>query len=593
MRKLATLALTASLSLAAPLQAHWGHGGSHGGDEEGEEGHAGWGHGGAPQGTGGWGSGGGLQGKTGWILPIDSEAGFVEIINDRLLVWRVDTDLRKPARFMESAIYLIGRYFPRGAFDFVVFFIPWFENHSWAAGQYYGNATMHAENGSEEEDLVGQVSVTWSDAGSVLSKSDTLNHELLHKWAAKGVPSGCVGSDGWHWGFASANGVLGGYDKNTLEDMGDGVYMMDRFSTLWGMEIRLRFSPIELYSMGLATADEVPDLQCLVNARWHEDRCYQDDEHNWKCKVRADGVSNHTAEQYLQSVSQDPSTHTHAAQTERKNKFRVLGIAPVFMSGPNFNDVQIKSIARMLERYEDPVTQNFVDDGFISFYEATGGRATVKTGIEDVFMDSGEERHCSDLELCPTVPLIGAAVNGDVDLARVLIERGADLEAKDSKGQTALWWAVGFSPDMARVLIEAGADVNTKNNTGWTPLHRVWWVPDLARALIEAGADLEAKENSGWTPLHWVAFQNGADVARVLIAAGADVNAKNNTGRTPLHQAAWTGALNAARVLIAAGADVNAKDNSGETPLDLAVVEGAHSEVAQLLRDAGAEESEE
>ena len=61
---------------------------------------------------------------------------------------------------------------------------------------------------------------------------------------------------------------------------------------------------------------------------------------------------------------------------------------------------------------------------------------------------------------------------------------------------------------------------------------------DCVKALIEAGADLNAKENDGWTALHLAARNGKLDCVKALIEAGADLNAQKNDGSTALHLAA-------------------------------------------------------
>ena len=82
---------------------------------------------------------------------------------------------------------------------------------------------------------------------------------------------------------------------------------------------------------------------------------------------------------------------------------------------------------------------------------------------------------------------------------------------------------------------------------------------DCVKALIEAGADLNAKENDGWTALHLAACNGKLDCVKALIEAGADLNAKDNDGWTALHLAARYGKLDCVKALIEAGADLNAK----------------------------------
>jgi ankyrin repeat protein len=97
---------------------------------------------------------------------------------------------------------------------------------------------------------------------------------------------------------------------------------------------------------------------------------------------------------------------------------------------------------------------------------------------------------------------------------------------------------------------------------------------DLVSLYLAKGANPNAKDEWGDTALH-EAVSRGKSVVIVksLIASGADVNAKNNTGDAPLHEAAsrtWSGVEEAVQLLTAAGASREEKNNSGQTPLDIA-----------------------
>lgn len=114
-------------------------------------------------------------------------------------------------------------------------------------------------------------------------------------------------------------------------------------------------------------------------------------------------------------------------------------------------------------------------------------------------------------------------------------------------------------------------------------------MPEVAELLIERGADVNARDpETGYAPLHWAASQGNTEVAEMLISKGADVKAVDNLGRTPLHAAAACDYSAVAAMLIEKGADVDARDKFGNTPLHLAASSGSDL-TAKLLLDKGAD----
>ena len=136
--------------------------------------------------------------------------------------------------------------------------------------------------------------------------------------------------------------------------------------------------------------------------------------------------------------------------------------------------------------------------------------------------------------------------------------------------------------DRAAVLIERGADVNAKNEDGNTALllacgygiHRDEARTEMVELLIEKGADIEAKDRNGRTPLMIACQQGYTNVAKLLIEKGADIEARKGNGETALMVACMYGRADVAQMLIEKGADVNAKNEDGETALDYATNEG-------------------
>jgi ankyrin repeat protein len=192
---------------------------------------------------------------------------------------------------------------------------------------------------------------------------------------------------------------------------------------------------------------------------------------------------------------------------------------------------------------------------------------------------------------------------GHEEVCRVLIAAGADVNAALANGRHPLGEAtVRGHEEVVRLLLANGADVNLCINDYGTALHAAarYGHPALADILLTAGADVDAISRLG-TPLHLAAFAPKgvestviAEIVKKLIDHGADVHIKHElTGQTALHAVAMRGRTEAARLLIDAGADVSAKDNRGRTPLAYAQRRYESREVAELLRQHGAEEPSE
>jgi ankyrin repeat protein len=153
----------------------------------------------------------------------------------------------------------------------------------------------------------------------------------------------------------------------------------------------------------------------------------------------------------------------------------------------------------------------------------------------------------------------------NLNLVRDLINLGI-INVQDEDGCTPLHWAAGEgSVEIARILIDAGANVNVKDKEGNTPLHIAAneGEPEIAILLINAKADLNVQDNLGWTPLHTTVYYGAEEVAWMLIDAGAKLNVQSNIGYTPLHLAASFWRVEIARMLIDAGADQTILNGDG------------------------------
>ena len=242
--------------------------------------------------------------------------------------------------------------------------------------------------------------------------------------------------------------------------------------------------------------------------------------------------------------------------------------------------------------------------------------------------------------------LVDAARNADKEALRTLLKQGANVNAPEADGTTALHWAT-YRDDLegADLLIRAGAKVNAANDLGATPL---WTAsqnanaamvrrllqaganpnaalllgetvlmaaahsgnPDIVEQLIARGANVNARAARGQTALMWSVGQKHAAVVKVLLAHGADVHARSDEwsqvqavpphglpaynqsiphgGETALMFAARVGDLTSAKLLVAAGANVNDADAWGVSATVLAEHSG-FDELVEFLLDHGAD----
>ena len=107
------------------------------------------------------------------------------------------------------------------------------------------------------------------------------------------------------------------------------------------------------------------------------------------------------------------------------------------------------------------------------------------------------------------------------------------------------------------------------------------------RILVESGADVDARDMFGDPALHAAIKEDDPEILRILVEAGADVDAKNSFGDPALHRAILKGDSEMVRILVEAGADVKITNTFGDSALKRAIRED-NKEIVQILADAGA-----
>lgn len=193
--------------------------------------------------------------------------------------------------------------------------------------------------------------------------------------------------------------------------------------------------------------------------------------------------------------------------------------------------------------------------------------------------------------------LIHAAEQGDTKRVLKLLEKNADINAKDTQGRTPVMAAThGNKADTVKELIRAGADINLQDKRQDNPLLYAGaeGLLEIVKLTVEAKADTSITNRFGGTALIPAAERGHVKVVEELLTkSDVDVNHINDLGWTALMEAIVLSDGGAdhqqiVQLLIKHGADVNIPDKNGVTPLQHARKKG-YTEIEKMLVKAGAD----
>jgi ankyrin repeat protein len=213
-----------------------------------------------------------------------------------------------------------------------------------------------------------------------------------------------------------------------------------------------------------------------------------------------------------------------------------------------------------------------------------------------VLLDAGANVNAR--EVSGWTPLLLAALLDHAEVIRLLGERGADLSVVTREGDTALLLATSFYRqryEAALAVLDLGAEVRVQSkNDQQTPLHQVahWTMNEpnaeqqtitLAQRLLEAGAKVDARDYIRRTPLHLAAERGNVRLAQLLLNHGANINARDHQNSSPLHEACDQPAMT--EFLLEHGAKPNYRTKSlGLTPLHFAALKKQPSVIRFLAK---------
>ena len=227
-----------------------------------------------------------------------------------------------------------------------------------------------------------------------------------------------------------------------------------------------------------------------------------------------------------------------------------VGLHQAHGSLPNLSDVSLfeqQSVTGLSQVSElSAIEQNTLLMKMIRQHDVSSVRQLMKQGFSANFQQAG------------ATPLNIVAEQGDLELARLLVQAGADLELRDQNGHTPLKRAATHGHlSVAKYLLDEGADVNAEDKRGNVPLNSAASHGNsaLVSLLLEQGAEVNRSNKSGYSALMHAASHGHEAVVQQLLNTGAEVNSLTNKGKNALQLARQKEQDKIVEALLAAGAE--------------------------------------
>ena len=216
-----------------------------------------------------------------------------------------------------------------------------------------------------------------------------------------------------------------------------------------------------------------------------------------------------------------------------------------------------------------------------------------KTGVVKELLDLGVSPDANKFGI---TAMTAASIKRHKQIVRLLLKKGASVDGWPNDSIPLHQAIKNGHVEIAALLLDFGANIQARDRLNRTALFETLGTPDTrgAALLLKNGIDISCRDSTGNTVLHEAARRGKVELASRFVGRGVEVNFPNHEGLTPLHLAAQYGHLEVAALLLHKGATVNACDPTGNTPLILMdhlkaalslAAEAGHADIQKLLLD--------